>query len=485
MNGNQRDQSPETDLRPVGQTSNPSAVYQRWAGRTVGAKYTVDRFLADGGMGAVFLGHHRELGAEIAIKIMHAHVKDDQTLRERFRREALALARINHPGVVRVHDFGEDSGDLYLIMDRAQGRTLADVFDDEGPLGVPYICHLFAQLLRAVQAIHDADVVHRDLKPDNVFVSANAGRLDHIKIVDFGLSVNVNPEATQERLTQTGEAFGTPHYMAPEQCRGQAAVAASDVYSLGCMLYEVLSGVPPFDGTDPAQLIAQQLFGEAPPIASVGYRRDVGRGIEAVVRKMLLKKAEARPSALELVDALDSALRGLDPESMRENAINAKLASASRDREDRAITMDVAAKNSGNAAPLLAASAPHARREDSAGAEPAGRVLLIASEGSEEARGYRDALAVDGLRATLHTKPGPIPMEVFGEPIALYLVEHLTRVQELRALDKTFVVFGLAAKDVAAAIREGASDAVLTGAKNEQVTRKVRQGIQRRNRSLL
>jgi eukaryotic-like serine/threonine-protein kinase len=285
-----------------------------WLGRVLDSKYRIDSYLASGGMGAVYLGRHLGLDAPVAVKVMHGHANADAALRERFRREAVALAKVKHPSIVAVHDFGEVDGDMYIVMEHVTGVTLATAIEGP-PLAVPMIGEVFDLLLRAIASVHEAGIIHRDLKPDNVFLVERNGRLDHIKIIDFGLAYVPTGSASSKRLTETGQVHGTPHYMSPEQCRGLDVGPPTDVYAIGCMLYESISGVVPFDGSDTAQLLAQQLFVEAPPIASVGHKRAVSRGIEGVIRRALAKKTEQRSSLDALRTDLSAALRGLDAET--------------------------------------------------------------------------------------------------------------------------------------------------------------------------
>lgn len=213
-------------------------------------RFTVQSELGRGAMGVVYKGTHPGLGVPVAIKVLADTFSKDPSFRLRFQREAEAIAALNHPGIVRVYDFDEHDGALFIVMEYVEGRSLRSYLQEYVRFNVDTSFDLIQQLLSAVGAAHQRWIVHRDLKPENVLVNAQG----KTKILDFGVSKLVDDRA---HLTATGSMVGTPYYMSPEQVRAEDVDRRADVYALGCMLYELLHGEPPFTGTMAAVLHAQ------------------------------------------------------------------------------------------------------------------------------------------------------------------------------------------------------------------------------------
>jgi len=201
-------------------------------------------------MGVVYRSTHPRLEIPVAIKVLAEQYSSDTSFRQRFHREAATVASLNHPGIVRVYDFDEDGPVLFIVMEWVEGRSMRSWLDEYGRFSVDVSVDLIQQLLSAVGVAHDYSIVHRDLKPDNILIS-NRGKT---KILDFGISKLIDDK---HRLTATGSMVGTPAYMAPEQVKGEAVDATSDIYSLGMILYELLHGEPPFTGALPSVLHSQ------------------------------------------------------------------------------------------------------------------------------------------------------------------------------------------------------------------------------------
>ena len=201
-------------------------------------------------MGVVYRSTHPRLEIPVAIKVLAEQYSSDTSFRQRFHREAATVAALNHPGIVRVYDFDEDGPVLFIVMEWVEGRSMRSWLDEYGRFSVDVSVDLIQQLLSAVGVAHDYSIVHRDLKPDNILIS-NRGKT---KILDFGISKLIDDK---HRLTATGSMVGTPAYMAPEQVKGEAVDATSDIYSLGMILYELLHGEPPFTGALPSVLHSQ------------------------------------------------------------------------------------------------------------------------------------------------------------------------------------------------------------------------------------
>ena len=214
-----------------------------FTGRVIDSRYRVIRKIGEGGMGTVYAGEHVEIGKDVAIKILHPAYSTQQDLVERFRREARAASRIGHPHIIDVTDFGEtEDGCAYFVMEHLDGIDLADVLSHERRLAPERACKIATQICRALAAAHAAGVIHRDLKPENIFLVARDGQADFVKVLDFGIARSMG---RARRLTNPGVAMGTPEYMAPEQAEGGAVDQRSDIYSVGALIYEMVSGSPP------------------------------------------------------------------------------------------------------------------------------------------------------------------------------------------------------------------------------------------------
>jgi eukaryotic-like serine/threonine-protein kinase len=267
------------------------------AGAIVDNRYEVLHRLGSGGMADVYLAHDTQLGRDIALKVLHRRFARDTQFVERFKREAQAAAGLQHPNVVGVYDRGEHDGTNYIAMEYLPGRTLRQVLDEEAPLDQERAIDNTLQILLAAGFAHRHGIVHRDFKPHNVMCGPD-GRL---KVTDFGIA-----RAGASEMTETGSIMGTAQYLSPEQAQGQPVDAASDIYSIGVMLYEMLTGYVPFSG-DSAVAIALRHVSDPPtPLREV--RPDVHPALEAVVMRALQKEPAARfGSAEEFAAALESA----------------------------------------------------------------------------------------------------------------------------------------------------------------------------------
>jgi serine/threonine protein kinase len=251
-------------------------------------------------MGEVWRGIDEQLDRPVAVKVLRAHLADPELV-ARFRREARIAARLEHPGITMVYDLGSDNGQLFIVMELLHGRDLAAMLA-EAPAGLPVdaVVSLTIQAAEALQTAHAGHVVHRDLKPANLFV-LNGGRL---KICDFGIAWAID---STTHLTGTGQAIGTPAYMSPEQCQGQQVDERSDLYSLGCVLYALLTGQPPFAGGSPLAIMFQHL-NEA-PAAPRTIRSDISPELDHLVLELLAKDPARRPADAGQVIAALQALR--------------------------------------------------------------------------------------------------------------------------------------------------------------------------------
>jgi hypothetical protein len=256
------------------------------AGLKLAGRYALQAPLGSGGMGEVWRAVDGQLDRPVAVKVLREHLADPE-LAGRFRREARIAARLQHPGITVVHDVGSDDGQLFIVMELLYGRDLAAMLA-EAPDGLPIdaAVSLTTQAAEALQVAHAGHVVHRDLKPANLFVLTGG----QLKICDFGIAW----AADATHLTATGQTIGTPAYMSPEQCLGQQVDERSDLYSLGCVLYALLTGQPPFAEGQPLTVMFQHI--NATPSAPRTIRRDVPPGLDHLVVELLAKDRARRPA---------------------------------------------------------------------------------------------------------------------------------------------------------------------------------------------
>lgn len=279
-------------------------------GRVLDSKYELTELLGQGAMGAVYRARRLHIGDEVAVKLLHAElVLDDQAI-ERFRREARSAAMISHPNVVSIHDFSDGrtpGAPAYIVMELVKGASLRDLLNRQGRLPVKHAAALMRDICAGVGVAHRQGLLHRDLKPDNVIVkpAIHEGELESAKVVDFGLA-KLRDVAGGSALTQTGTVIGTLYYMSPEQCSGEDLDARADVYSLGAMLFEMLTGEPPFRANNFVGLIAKHLHEPPPPFPKA---LQIPAAVEAVCFRALAKNREHRqPDATAFNRELQAAL---------------------------------------------------------------------------------------------------------------------------------------------------------------------------------
>ena len=288
-------------------------------GQTLDGRYRIDSVLGRGGMGVVYRATHIRLDAPCAVKILHSDLVSNQSAIERFRREARAAGRIQHPNAIQVTDFGVVNDNVvYLVMELVTGPTLRDIIKSSGPLEIDRAAVIFTQVCAAVQAAHDSGVIHRDLKPDNIVLQRMTGG-ERVKVLDFGIaklrekslppdSQPLEPDSGsfEGTLTEAGMLIGTPQYMSPEQCRARKLEPQSDIYSLGVVLFEMLSGELPFTGETPMEVVLKQIKQAPPRVREI--RPEIPPSIDEVVARALAKDPKERfASAAEFARELDLA----------------------------------------------------------------------------------------------------------------------------------------------------------------------------------
>lgn len=250
-------------------------------------RYRLDELLGRGAMGEVWRARDTALGRDVAVKLLLEHTEAPDAA-ERFRREARTAARLNHPNVVAAYDFDEENGRGYLVMELVPGRSLRQELAERGPLDAQQARRFVAQAAAGLAAAHADGVVHRDIKPGNLLLTAD----DTVKVADFGIARAVMGAASA--LTTTGEVLGTTPYLAPERGSGGDAGPESDIYALGCVLYEMLCGRPPFTG-DPAAVVYQHVSAEPQPLTDL--RPDIPADLSDLTTRMLDKDPTSRPTA--------------------------------------------------------------------------------------------------------------------------------------------------------------------------------------------
>jgi len=267
-------------------------------GTVVDGRYEIVGKLAEGGMGEVYRAQHVELGKQLALKVMRPELSADPEFVTRFKREAVAASQIGQQNIIDVSDFGRTSaGRFYFVMEYVDGQTLDALVREAGALPPQRAVYLVTQVARALGAAHAKGIVHRDLKPENVMVLQRPGQPDFVKVLDFGVA-KVATRKGQPGQTAVGMVVGTPQYMAPEQAQGTAVDARSDIYALGLILYELLSGRPTFDAETSSMLIVKHVTEQPPPFPDEVSAR-VPQALQALAFQMLEKVPSARPQSME------------------------------------------------------------------------------------------------------------------------------------------------------------------------------------------
>jgi eukaryotic-like serine/threonine-protein kinase len=306
----------ETDARfcpKDGTALRPKGGGDALIGRVIADRYHVLKVVGEGGMGRIYLAEHVRMNRQCALKVMRPSLVHDADSAARFGREASNAARIIHPNVAAVFDYGETEGLVYLVMEYVEGEPLGEILQTGGALKPHRAVEIAKQVADALTAAHELGIVHRDLKPDNIIVTKSKSGREVAKVVDFGIAKAI-AESPDRRLTETGLVIGTPEFMSPEQLVGDPADARSDIYSLGCIFYLMLVGSPAADAPTRDAMLKRRL-NELPPHPS-NAKTDLPAELDAIVVKMLaISPADRYQTAAELRAALDQVRMAPDPDA--------------------------------------------------------------------------------------------------------------------------------------------------------------------------
>lgn len=285
-------------------------------GTLIDQKYEIVMLLGSGGMGSVYLAKHLELGTQVALKVLHRHLVNTPSALERFKTEARAAHSLSAKNLVSVLDYGVlADGQPYLTMHCVDGVNLADYLKSKGSLSIGETFSVVRQVAAALEEAHNKGIVHRDIKPSNILIEGNTIKEGSVKVVDFGISKGLSNESSSQQVTHTGQVFGSPFYMSPEQCKGNAVDFRTDLYSLGCVMFECLTGSWPFYGSNAIETLMMHC-NETPPTLGVKGKPPKGFTQAKTVLKKLLDKdpAQRYPNAA----ALSEALQGFETEASHE-----------------------------------------------------------------------------------------------------------------------------------------------------------------------
>jgi eukaryotic-like serine/threonine-protein kinase len=267
-------------------------------GRTIASRYRIVSLVGRGGMGVVYKVEHVHIGKLMAMKLLHGELARDRDTVKRFRREAEAASRLNHPNTVQIFDFDRHEGLMYLVMEYVEGRDLGWIIQYESPLALARVARICAQVCASVGQAHAAGIIHRDIKPENIMVTAGRETADFVKVLDFGLA-KLRQEDANLSVTRAGSIIGTPYYMAPEHIRGDVVDPRADIYSLGAVMYKALSGLPPFWATSPMGVLTKHLTDDPIPPSERASRRALPPEGDAIVLKAMEKDPAARYQSME------------------------------------------------------------------------------------------------------------------------------------------------------------------------------------------
>ena len=268
-------------------------------GHMINERYQIIKMIGEGGMANVYLAHDTILDRDVAVKVLRGDLADDDKFVRRFQREAIAASSLNHPNIVEMYDVGEDDGKYYIVMEYIEGQTLKNLIKKRGALTLAEVIDIMLQLTSGIACAHDSYIIHRDIKPQNVLI-LDDGR---VKITDFGIAMALN----SNELTQTNSVMGSVHYLPPEQANGSGSTIKSDIYSLGILMYELLTGKVPFKGDNAVEIAIKHLKDQIPSVCE--YNPEIPQSIENIILKACAKNPKNRyDSVSEMHNDIKTAL---------------------------------------------------------------------------------------------------------------------------------------------------------------------------------
>ncbi|MEV0374937.1 serine/threonine-protein kinase [Streptomyces sp. NPDC050636] len=388
-------------------------------GRVIAERYELSALLGQGGMGQVWIGYDRRLDRRVGVKLLRpdrvAGTPDGEEMRRRFVRECRVTAQVDHPGLVTVHDAGSDDEDLYLVMQYVEGADLSDHLAEHEPYPWPWAVSVAAQLCAVLASVHAVPIVHRDLKPRNVMIRPDGS----LVVLDLGIASALDTDTT--RLTHTGSPIGSPAYMAPEQAMGGAVGPHTDLYALGVLLHELLSGTVPFAASTALGVLHRHLHEEPVPVRRL--RPDVPEALEALVLHLLRKDPQARPAdAQQVYQALAPLLPASDAGPYAAQTPHAPLAPMDPTRPFRQPHAPWPVRSTTPSPPPTPALTPMPGPGPSPSPEPAPALAGSAAAGAYPPAGRRAATpAVDPRISTpaptpTPGRPGPGPRDSATPP---------------------------------------------------------------------
>ena len=253
-------------------------------GQKINDRYQIIRTIGEGGMANVYLAHDIILDRDVAVKVLRGDLAHDEKFVRRFQREAISASSLSHPNIVEMYDVGEDDGNYYIVMEYIDGKTLKNLIKKRGALTLPEVIDIMLQLTSAVMCAHDSYIIHRDIKPQNVLIKEDGT----VKITDFGIAMALN----STELTQTNSVMGSVHYLPPEQANGNGATIKSDIYSLGILMFELLTGKLPFKGENAVEIAIKQMKEQIPRVTN--YVESIPQSVENIIFKACAKNPKNR-----------------------------------------------------------------------------------------------------------------------------------------------------------------------------------------------
>jgi serine/threonine protein kinase len=424
-------------------------------------------------MGAVFLANHVLLDKRVAVKILLPEYSLNPEYRRRFEREARVTSRLKHPNIVQVYDTGDWEGMLYLVMEYLEGRPLRMWLDPGEPAPVGLMMQVAQQLAAALVVAHDAQIVHRDLKPENILIDHSLGHL-RVVVVDFGLAFVANSEHLN-RMTTGNVVSGTPSYLSPEQAMASEIGTPSDIYSMGCILYELLTGRPPFEAPSAMQVVTKHMFGTPENPRRVCPSADIQPELDELVMRMLRKDPTQRPTAPQVRDDLVNIATGPDsrrtqvsrdvPRSQR--MVESSTMRGQGPSHEVNVTADTEVMEVHTPRPVMQPTPILSEVQKPKPTETSDVVCFIDYTPDEDTT---LALAANGLQAQYIAPGAPIPR-------ALMIVAPTAEPEHIAALVKHAPVIAMAdprdMERVGALLRAGAADTLTEPLSREDLVRKL------------